>query len=129
MEVQLEYIPREFAQAKFVHGMSPMDPIYVVNFIFFNELFCFVDTLEINEIEEEKKRLPRAGIEPALSGPQPDVLPLYYRGENSLRKLPSHSFLFSLEQIHRYSFVLTLFEKLNLTIKKKKRYEKRMFEL
>ncbi|CAF4253832.1 unnamed protein product, partial [Rotaria sp. Silwood2] len=25
--------------------------------------------------------MPRAGIEPALSGPQPDVLPLYYRGE------------------------------------------------
>ena len=25
--------------------------------------------------------MPRAGIEPALSGPQPDVLPLYYRGD------------------------------------------------
>ena len=28
--------------------------------------------------------MPRAGIEPALSGPQPDVLPLYYRGDTTL---------------------------------------------
>ncbi len=31
--------------------------------------------------------MPRAGIEPALSGPQPDVLPLYYRGENKINNI------------------------------------------
>ncbi len=30
--------------------------------------------------------MPRAGIEPALSGPQPDVLPLYYRGHETFSK-------------------------------------------
>ena len=42
-------------------------------------------------LEKKKKRLPRAGIEPALSGPQPDVLPLYYRGGSSSVKILSYS--------------------------------------
>ena len=33
----------------------------------------------------KKNIMPRAGIELALSGPQPDVLPLYYRGESTWR--------------------------------------------
>ncbi|UJR21303.1 hypothetical protein I4U23_024393 [Adineta vaga] len=33
---------------------------------------------------KQKIHMPRAGIEPALSGPQPDVLPLYYRGDIAL---------------------------------------------
>ncbi|CAF1595074.1 unnamed protein product [Rotaria magnacalcarata] len=37
-----------------------------------------------------KNRMPRAGIEPASSGPQPDVLPLYYRGEDSAVEIPSY---------------------------------------
>ncbi len=34
--------------------------------------------------KKKKFYMPRAGIEPALSGPQPDVLPLYYRGESKI---------------------------------------------
>ena len=36
------------------------------------------------ETKKKKFDMPRAGIEPALSGPQPDVLPLYYRGDTTL---------------------------------------------
>ena len=39
--------------------------------------------------------MPRAGIEPALSGPQPDVLPLYYRGDISNRSPIPNPFVLS----------------------------------
>ncbi|CAF3782021.1 unnamed protein product [Adineta steineri] len=40
--------------------------------------------LMISILNEKKIRMPRAGIGPAYSGPQPDVIPLYYRGERTL---------------------------------------------
>ncbi len=44
--------------------------------------------------------MPRAGIEPALSGPQPDVLPLYYRGKIQSQKY----FIYSLHKTNRSWF-------------------------
>ncbi len=44
-------------------------------------------TLSVLILKSKKFYMPRAGIEPALSGPQPDVLPLYYRGENRINKI------------------------------------------
>ncbi len=51
--------------------------------------FCSVK--HQSETEQKNIHMPRAGIEPALSGPQPDVLPLYYRGESRIRQISSHS--------------------------------------
>ena len=46
-------------------------------------VYCFL-LKEMTEKDFKKIHMPRAGIEPASSGPQPDVLPLYYRGEYSI---------------------------------------------
>ena len=42
--------------------------------------------------KKKKFLVPRAGIEPALSGPQPDVLPLYYHGGYELAEFDSRLF-------------------------------------
>ena len=55
--------------------------------------------------------MPRAGIEPALSGPQPDVLPLYYRGDIYFNLFILHSTdLLSIELIkskEKYIFCIS----------------------
>ncbi len=43
--------------------------------------FFFSHHILFSSKTSKKIHMPRAGIEPASSGPQPDVLPLYYRGE------------------------------------------------
>ena len=51
--------------------------------------------------------MPWAGIEPASSGPQPDVLPLYYHGGYELPEADSRVFEIShfieiLEKVRNY---------------------------